>query len=212
MATTSISGPNMSPEHHVMNCIFHNHDEKPNGKLLGGISFDSGASSDGGKKHHTVIQAGGQSVQPPFSNMNMNRVAGFGISASGQGAAGNKAADGSRDKRGHIEHATKDTLSITTVREDNKIACVTENVQQAASHRRRFDYKKYKDKLRNGIHAFLEGMEQKAGKEKKRQSKEKKTTGTRAVTKEEVYEIQINTAYLLDSYNKYGERSTLGKE
>ncbi|MBD5454065.1 MAG: hypothetical protein HDR30_07115, partial [Lachnospiraceae bacterium] len=55
------------------------------------------------------------------------------------------------------------------------------------------------------------GMEQKAGKENRQQPKKKKVTGTRAVTKEEVYEIKVNTAYLLDSYNKHGERSTLGQ-
>ncbi len=73
------------------------------------------------------------------------------------------------------------------------------------------DYKKYIGKNRNGVQTFLKGMEQKAGKENRQQPKKKKMTGTRAVTKEEVYEIKVNTAYLLDSYNKHGERSTLGQ-
>lgn len=84
--------------------------------------------------------------------------------------------------------------------------------QPEVRHKYRLDYKKYIGKMQNSIQAFLKGMEQRAGKEGRQQSKKKEMPGTRTVTKEDVYEIQINTAYLLDSYNKYGERSVLGKE
>lgn len=91
------------------------------------------------------------------------------------------------------------------------ITTVTENIPVIEKRRFRFDYKKYFGKMRNGIWTFLKGMERKAGKESRQKPKKKEKSGTHAITKEEVYEIQANTAYLLDSYNKHGERSILGK-
>lgn len=66
-------------------------------------------------------------------------------------------------------------------------------------------------KLGKGIRTLLA----RSGQDSKRQSghrpKKKLSSGTRPVTKEDVYEIQVNSSYLLESYNKNGERSTLGK-
>ena len=106
----------------------------------------------------------------------------------------------------------KDTVSISAAQNQNKEEAAAEILVIMQQERKPvLDYRKYMGKIRNGIQTFLKGMEQKAGKENKQQPKKKKLTGTRAVTKEEVYEVQVNTAYLLDSYNKHGERSTLGQ-
>ncbi|MCM1252390.1 MAG: hypothetical protein NC321_06185 [Clostridium sp.] len=196
---------NMLPEHHVMKCIFHNHDTGQKKKMLGGVSFDGGASSGSGRESHTVTQAGGQTVQPPFYHV--NPAAGFGNGIGALGQAGEKT-DGNGKAQHSVGHP-KDTVNITVIPDKNEaVADVGWAIEKQSP---RFSYKKYIEKLKSGIHTFLESMEQKAGKEKKEQPKKKKENGTRAVTKEEVYEIQINTAYLLDSYNKHGQRSTLGK-
>ncbi len=54
-------------------------------------------------------------------------------------------------------------------------------------------------------------MEQKAGQRNGRKPTKKNTEGTRAAAKEEFDQIEADKSYLLDSYNKYGERSTLGR-
>ena len=66
-------------------------------------------------------------------------------------------------------------------------------------------------KAGNGIRAFLQGMEQKAGQRNGRKPPKKNTEGTRAAAKEAFDQIEADKSYLLDSYNKYGERSTLGR-
>lgn len=213
------------PEHHVIECAFHHHDAGLKRKMLGGVSFDGGGSA--GQERHTASQAGERTGQPSFSDINLTGV-GNGIDVHGivgRGRVGNvikgKAAGHQKDsvKISAIQNQKKtdaaaETLAIiqsaaVEITDTDKIADVIENKQ--LTRKLVLDYKKYMGKIRNGIQTFMKGMEQKAGKENRQQPKKKKMTGTRAVTKEEVYEIKVNTAYLLDSYNKYGERSTLGQ-
>ena len=213
------------PEHHVMKCAFHHHDTEPKGKKLWGVYIDGGGSA--AKERHTVSQAGEQKSQPPFSDINLtglgNGIDGHG--AAGRGTSGNVIKGINRTVVKAAGHP-KDTVNISGTQNQNKaetaaeilavmqpttaeIADVIENKQPA--RKPVLDYKKYMGKIRNGIQTFLKEMEQKAGKKNRQQPKKKKMTGTRAITKEEVYEIKVNTAYLLDSYNKHGERSTLGQ-
>lgn len=77
--------------------------------------------------------------------------------------------------------------------------------------RSRTGFFQYIRKMGNGIQTFLRGMEQKAGRENARKQPKKEKAGTRSITNEELSQIQTDRAYLLDSYNKYGERSTLGR-
>lgn len=212
------------PEHHVMKCAFHHHDSGPKGKLLGGVSFDGGSAA---KERHTVSQAGEQKSQPPFSDINLtglgNGVDGHGT--AGRGTSGNVIKGTNKAVVKEARHQ-KDTVSIRGTQNQNKAETAAETLVimqsettmitdviegELPTRKTVLDYKKYMSKIRNGIQTFLKGMEQKAGKENRQQPKKKKVTGTRAVTKEEVYEIRVNTAYLLDSYNKHGERSTLGQ-
>ena len=200
------------PEHHVMKCAFHHHDAGPKGKKLWGVSFDFGGSA--AKERHTASQAGEQKSQPPFSDINFTGI-GNGIDrhgAAGSGMSGNviKGAGKAAVKATGYQ---KDTVSISGTQNQNKADAAAETLVIMLPDRKQpvLDYKKYISKIQNGIQTFLKGMEQKAGKENRQQPKKKKLTGTRAVTKEEVYEIKVNTAYLLDSYNKHGERSTLGQ-
>lgn len=194
-----------------MKCAFHHHDTGPKGKLLGGISFDGGSSA--AKERHTVSQAGEQKSQPPFSDINLTGL-GNGIDrhgTAGRGTSGNVIKVTNKADVKAAGHK-KDTVSINGIQNQNKADTAAETlVIMPPAGKPVLDYKKYMGKIRNGIQAFLKGMEQKAGKENRQQPKKKKMTGTRAVTKEEVYEIRVNTAYLLDSYNKRGERSTLGE-
>ena len=195
-----------------MKCAFHHHDAGPKGKKLWGVPFDFGGGS-AAKERHTALQAGEQKIQPPFSDINLT---GFGNGIDGHGPVG-------RGTSGNVIKGTgkaavkaaghqKDTVSISAAQNQNRAETAAETLVIMPQERKSvLDYKKYIGKIQNGIQTFLKGMEQKAGKESRQQPKKKKMTGTRAVTKEEVYEVQVNTAYLLDSYNKHGERSTLGQ-
>ena len=195
-----------------MKCAFHHHDAGPKRKLLGGVSFDGGGSA--AKERHTILQAGEQKIQPPFSDINLTGI-GNGIDGhgtAGRGTSGNVIKGAGKAAVKAAGHQ-KDTVSISAAQNQNKEDIAAEALVIMPPDRKQpvLDYKKYMGKIRNGIQTFLKGMEQKAGKENRQQPKKKKLTGTRAVTKEEVYEIKVNTAYLLDSYNKHGERSTLGQ-
>ena len=199
------------PEHHVMKCAFH-HDAGPKGKKLWGVPFDFGGGS-AAKERHTASQAGEQKSQPPFSDINLTGI-GNGIDRDGtvaRGTSGNVIKGAGKAAVKAAGHQ-KDTVSISAMQKQSEadIAAETLVIIQPAG-KPVLDYKKYMGKIRNGIQTFLKGMEQKAGKENRQQPKKKKMMGTRTVTKEEVYEIKVNTAYLLDSYNKHGERSTLGQ-
>ena len=195
-----------------MKCAFHHHDAGPKGKKLWGVSFDFGGGS-AAKGGHSVSQAGEQTSQPPFSDINLTGI-GNGIDrhgTAGRGTSGNVIKGTGKASVKVVGHQ-KDTVSISGTQDQNKEEAAAETLVIIQPERKPvLDYKKYMGKIRNGIQTFLKGMEQKAGKENRQQPKKKKMTGTRAVTKEEVYEIQVNTAYLLDSYNKHGERSTLGQ-
>ena len=223
-------------EHHVTDCAFHNHDAGEKRKMLGGVSFDGGAGSAAKGGVHT--RAGVQTAQPPFPDVQRD----WDIPWDTQGARegnGNARSGVKTDAAGRpsVDKHRKDVLNITNVQdrqekapakemeqsvlEQNAAAAMADKVALVnAIDSLPAKVKKYLSlldrkmigMLKNGIQAFLKGMEQKAGKESRQQPKKKGNTGTRAITKEEMYEMQINTAYLLDSYNKNGERSTLGKD
>ena len=195
-----------------MKCAFHHQDVWPKGKKLWGVPFDFGGGS-AAKERHTALQAGEQKIQPPFSDINLTGI-GNGIDrhgTAGRGTSGNVIKGTGKASVKVVGHQ-KDTVSISGTQDQNKEEAAAETLVIIQPERKPvLDYKKYMGKIRNGIQTFLKGMEQKAGKENRQQPKKKKLTGTRAVTKEEVYEIKVNTEYLLDSYNKHGERSTLGQ-
>lgn len=215
-------------EYHVVrweNSAFHNHDKVNKRKLLGGVSFDGGGAGGGGTGNASQGM-GVQSLQSSFLD-------GYGLGI-GSGPAG--LTDGRQAERGAQDgdRSGKDTVSIRSVQDVNKTAedagiiaaaqlisveepsAMSKTVSHAEPerkrHRRGFDYRKYLRKMQNGIQTFLQSMRQRSGKEQDKRTAKKPIKGTRPVTREDVYEIQMNTAYLLDSYNKYGERSTLGKE
>lgn len=231
-------------EHHLSGWHdYAHHHETGKKKMLGGVSFEGGGAA-GGSKGNTASQAGVQTAQPSFSDI---QALGFGTGKILGNARQGNSMQGSDKKADDISKSRKDTVSIQESHKDmaaretagqqiaaqtivsaqtivptqpsvsgadadmDRIATVMESIPLKAQRRFDFDYKKYIGKLRNGIQTFLKGMEQKAGKENRQKPKKKEKSGTHAVTKEEVYEIQANTAYLLDSYNKNGERSTLGK-
>ena len=94
--------------------------------------------------------------------------------------------------------------------ETDKITSVAN--QKQPDNRRRLIIRKYIAGLRKFMQNLMKGMGQETDSRSSQNKKRQDIKATRAITKEEVYEIQINTSYLLDSYNKYGERSTLGKQ
>lgn len=216
-----------SIEYHVVrwdNSAFHNHDKVNKRKLLGGVSFDGGGAG-GGKTGSTVQGTGVNSLQSSFPDGN-----GLGL-GNGTGLLNESGKAGSSIEG--TGNTGKDTVSIHNVQAGDipkeaeaiaglQVSLHTDNADMSEAadivkperekQKNSFDYQKYIKKMRSGIKSFLQSMRQKSGKEQKRQDVKKEIKGTRPVTKEDVYEIQINTAYLLDSYNKYGERSTLGKD
>lgn len=227
-------------EYHVVrwdNSAFHNHDKLTKRKMLGGVSFDGGA---GGGKSANMKQTGVQMAQPSFSHTADEGAFGSGLAEMGlygggkdglpgdrNGKAegilrvsGNQAEADSPDVRG-----SRDTLEIRTVPEaadvksapeaiEMKTALETAAAGQAVSvpeeKRRRPALLQSFRKMGKGIQAFLKGMEQKAGQKHHKKAPKKNPEGTR-LTKEEFDRIQTDKSYLLDSYNKYGERSTLGR-
>lgn len=197
-------------EYHVVrwdNSAFHNHDKPTRRKMLGGVSFDGGA---GGGKSANMQQTGVQMAQPSFSHSIDEGTFGGGLAEMGlygggkdglpgdrNGKAedilrvsGKRAEAGSPDVRGG-----RDTLEIRTAPEEKR-----SRPALLQSFR----------KMGKGIQAFLKGMEQRAGQKRHKKSPKKNPEGTR-LTKEEFDRIQTDKSYLLDSYNKYGERSTLGR-
>lgn len=210
------------------NSAFHNHDTVMKRKLLGGVSFDGGGA--GGAKGAAAPQAGVQTAQPSFSPVSEDNLFGLGLGIGLNGSEG--IGIGTGTKQQGTETGQRDTVSIHAIDNPNRteemgiIAAqqmlpanagfdvnntthVIENVETKKRHSNLFV--NYFKKMKNSIQTFLRGAEQKAGREKKQSPEKKKTHGTRAITKEEFYEMQADTGYLLDSYNKYGERSTLGK-
>lgn len=211
-------------EYHVIrwrNSAFHNHDydgmEKR--KLLGGVSFDSGAGSAGRKSGNDMTQAGVQEAQPSFSNAYESNpaynAAGTGVgNITGKEGSGNggtkdlKAIKGEAAENKEIEK--HDNIVYTAVSIfGSMITCLIRSgvekdvgnpVLSRAAH-----------KLENGIRTLLGKSGRDFEKQRRHRQKKRLPSGTRPITKEDVYEIQVNSSYLLDSYNKKGERSTLGK-
>ena len=228
-------------EHHLTwrNSAFHKHDHGTvdKRKMLGGVSFDGGAALGNNKSRSSTTQAGVQEAQPPLTdkyneNLSLSEMGlGLGRSKGKADKAGQKESDG---KAVNDAKAVKNTTAVKNVAADIKDeTTINENaaVYNIASVADNFLDKIItnitgSDNLKVGRSSFLRGLTLKLGKgirtllersgqDSKRQSehrpKKKLSSGTRPVTKEEVYEIQINSSYLLESYNKNGERSTLGK-
>lgn len=206
------------------NSAFHNHDNLPKRKLLGGVSFDGG----GGGKGEATQRTGVQTAQPSFpriadENLFGPGIAGDGLSGNGKtgsslhGAAGKSAEPGAQGRG-------RDTVEVGSIQEAMAVcqSASAGEIPDAAKaeyaaapvpeeKRSRPAFLQYIRKMGNGIQTFFRGMEQKAGRENARKQPKKEKTGTRAVTKEELAQMQADRAYLLDSYNKHGERSTLGR-
>lgn len=214
-------------EYHVIqwrNSAFHNHDKLPKRKLLGGVSFDGG----GGGKGETTQQTGVQNAQPSFPRINDENLFGFGIAENGSdwdGKMGGRL-NGTEGKKAEMvmQGKSRDTLEVVGIQEAAAV-CQSASVEEGSDTAKlenaaapmpekkpnRLSFLQSVQKFRNGIQTFLRGMEQKAGKENAGKQPKKEKPGTRNVTKEELAQIQQDRTYLLDSYNKYGERSTLGR-
>lgn len=206
------------------NSAFHNHDNLPKRKLLGGVSFDSG----GGGKGEATQQTGVQTAQPSFprivdENLFGPGIAGDGLSGNGKTGSSLHGAEGKPGEPG-AQGRGRDTVEVCSLQEAMAVcrsasageipdAVKAENVAAFVPEEKRSRpaFFQYIRKMGNGIQTFLRGMEQKAGRENARKQPKKEKTGTRAVTKEELAQMQADRAYLLDSYNKHGERSTLGR-
>lgn len=206
-------------EYHVIqwrNSAFHNHDKQPKRKMLGGVSFDGG----GGGKSRSIQQAGVQNAQPSFPHINEENLFGFGIGEDGtdrDGKMGNRMSSlaGKKAEAG-ARSSGRDTLEVKSMQEAMagfQSVSAAESVQVSVQEEKRSRpaFLHYIRKFGNGIRSFLRGMEQKAGKENAKKQSKKEKTGTRSITKEELAGIQQERDYLLDSYNRNGERSTLGR-
>lgn len=214
-------------EYHVIrwrNSAFHNHDKRPERKLLGGVSFDGG----GGGKGEAAQQTGVQTAQPSFPRITDENLFGFGAAENGpdgdgkmggsrNGSAGKMAITGAQGRE-------RDTVEVSGISEvmaacqkvsageiPDMVTAETAAMPIPEEKKIRPAFLRYIRKTGNGIRSFLRGMEQKAGRENAGKQPKKEKTGTRIITKEELAQIQADRTYLLDSYNKYGERSTLGR-
>lgn len=224
-------------QYHVIkwrNSAFHNHGLEKRRKLLGGVYLDGGGSASGSGKGSSVSQAGVHTAQPSFPDSIGNSTAvGIGTGAlkgitgtnqkanqTGKTASAGKPNNVKKTDDIKMSDVIKSaTDSVNTViqqdltgennNETEKISSVI--ISAPTDNRMSAVFSKYISKLRGYMKSFMQGMGQKADSRSSHDPKKQNMKGTRAITKEEVYEIQVNTAYLLDSYNKYGERSTLGK-
>lgn len=228
-------------EHHLTwrNSAFHKHDHGAvdKRKMLGGVSFDGGAALGNNKSRSSTTQAGVQEAQPPLTDKYNENLS---LSEMGLGLGRTKGKADTASPKGSDGKAVKDATAIKNTTDMKKVAAdikdeaaINENaaVHNIVSAADNFLDKiitniTESDNLKGGRASLIRGLTLKMGKgirtllersgqESKRQSeqrpKKKLSSGTRAVTKEDVYEIQINSSYLLESYNKNGERSTLGK-
>lgn len=226
-------------QYHVIkwsNSAFHNHGIEKKRKLLGGVYLDGGGAGAGSNKGKSISQTDVQIAHPSFPDGYIVNDLGVGIGTDGQVgiAKGNqkesqngksesvkisgdiKMADGSKTTTVINTVTASEMLAVQqlmpTVRDDeiNKITSVDN--QEQNDNNRRLIIRKYIGVLRKFMQNLMKEMGQKTDSRSSQNRKKQDMKGTRAITKEEVYEIQINTSYLLDSYNKYGERSTLGKQ
>lgn len=226
-------------EHHVIRCnsAFHNHDTMDKRKLLGGVSFDSGAALRNNKGGGSMTQAGVQEAQPPLADKYSENLS---LSEMGLGLGRTKGKSDTASQKEGDDKAVKNTAAVkNTVANKNAAADIKDkstinenaaayNILSAADNflDKMIAHITESDNLKTGRSSLVRGLTLKLGKgihtlltrsgqDSKRQSeqrpKKKLSSGTRPVTKEDVYEIQVNSSYLLESYNKNGERSTLGK-
>lgn len=206
-------------EYHVVrwdNSAFHNHDRRPERKMLGGVSFDGG-----GGKGADIKQTGVQTAQPSFSHTIEEGWFGNGM-AEMSANQGKTNLCKPRDSR--------DTLEIRTAPELTNVKVQAEEAEMKAAleaasagqpipiqpipiqeEKRNRAILRTLRKAGKGIQTFLREMEQRAGQRKRRKAPKKNNEGTRAAAKDEPEQIQADKSYLLDSYNKNGERSTLGR-
>lgn len=224
-------------QYHVIqwrNSEFHNHDTGIKRKLFGGVSFDGGGAA-GGSKGTAAPQTGVQPAQPSFSSASDIGLFGNGLGIGPNGLEGMEAgAKGQGAEKGrdtlsiHNTENAKSTegMEITAAQQmaaanagfdanfiaNNNVSKITDVMETVEPKiRRGISFLHSFKKLQNTIQTFLKNAEQKAGGEKRQNREKKKIRGTRTITKEEFYEMQADAGYLLDSYNKNGERSTLGK-
>ncbi|MDE6750290.1 MAG: hypothetical protein K2K21_14695 [Lachnospiraceae bacterium] len=201
-------------QYHVIqwsNSAFHNHETVKKRKLLGGVYLDGGGAGAGSDKGESISQTGVQTAQPSFPDGYINDL-GLGIGTGGQSsmAKGNQ-----KDSQNVKSDSVK--ISGDIKKADNIITTTVINtinageMQAMQENKRKLIIRKYIGGLRKFVQNLMKGMGQKTDSRSSQNRKKQDMKGTRAITKEEVYEIQVNTSYLLDSYNKYGERSTLGK-
>lgn len=198
------------------NSVFHNHDTVQKRKLLGGVSFDGGAG--GGSKTAAPSQAGVQTAQPSFSDVS-DQIPGIGLGITGWHAGGSAiGGKGGTSGVGNVGKGKRDTVSI------REASMMPISAQEAAwtdkmasviipapeKNSRFLKLKKYVGKLQKGIQAFLQGKERRADKGNGQRHKRKDGSGTRMVRKEDA--LAAAADYLLESYNRHGERSTLGKQ
>ncbi|MCH5257700.1 MAG: hypothetical protein J1D87_10420 [Lachnospiraceae bacterium] len=228
-------------EYHVIqwrNSAFHNHAVLGKRKMLGGVSFDGGAISGGGQGGKSITHAGVNESQPPFSHISeenavFGRIGSFGAGLGNsvhKSTADNEkvtktqyvkeSIDIGKNKDKDIEENTYITGSKYLKEESlyDKLAGVL-NITGEGSFSEEIADKDGRIrfirgvalKLGKGIGAFLRKDAQNSEMQSRQKPKKKITNGTRPVTKEDVYDIQVNSSYLLESYNRNGERSTLGK-
>lgn len=178
------------------NSAFHNHESTVTDKrkLFGGVSFDQGAVS-GGQSHTKAPASFGIPVSIP---LNENNISGIGPGI-GPGDTINTGKGKKTDKSVKAGHNEKIGVS-NMIRE----MPLTESgrLEKAVSRLSAF-YHKVRYSLHTGIGAKQHKQEKKKDK--------KNISGTRPVSKEDMYTIQARSSYLLDSYNKFGEESVLGK-
>lgn len=212
-------------EYHVIqwrNSAFHNHDKLPKRKMLGGVSFDGG----GGGQSGATQQAGVQTAQPSFPRIADENLFGFGIGENGSDGDGKMGGslNGSAGKITGTQGRERDTVEVSGISEamavcqsasageiPDTVKAETAAMPVPEEKKSRPAFLRYIRKMGSGIRSFLRGTEQKAGRENAGKQPKKEKAGTRTITKEELAQIQTDRTYLLDSYNKYGERSTLGR-
>ncbi len=228
-------------EHHLTwrNNAFHNYDHGTvdKRKMLGGVSFDGGAALGNNKSRSSTTQAGVQEAQPPLADkynenlslsemgLGLGRTKGKAYTANQKENDGKTDAAGTKENGGRaVKNVSADIKDESTVNENaivhNMLSAADSFLDKIIAQVTEYDNLKVGRssllrgltfKLGKGIHTLLERSGQDNKRQNEQRPKKKLSSGTRPVTKEDVYEIQINSSYLLDSYNKNGERSTLGK-
>lgn len=198
------------------NSAFHSHESTVNNKrkLLGGVSFDQDAVF-GGQSHTKAPASFGM---PVSTSPNENNISGIGLGIgpgdtidAGKGKKTDRSVKTDRNgKTGKHEIAGKSgminrnmvPISVSDMIREMPFGTESGRFKKAASLLSDF-YRKVRYSLHAGIGAKQHKQEKK---------KEKKNiSGTRPISKEDMYAAQAQSSYLLDSYNKFGERSVLGK-